>query len=35
MTKAGDPFFVMFLIYVPQKHAVDGSWMLNDIEQLV
>jgi hypothetical protein len=35
MTKAGDPFFVMFRIYGPQKHAVDGSWMLNDIEQLV
>jgi hypothetical protein len=34
MTKAGDPFFVMFRIYGPKKQAVDGTWMLNNIEQL-
>jgi hypothetical protein len=26
--------FVMFRIYGPQKEAVDGSWILNDIEQV-
>lgn len=34
LTRAGKPFFVMFRIYGPQKGAVDGSWMLNDIERL-
>jgi hypothetical protein len=34
LTREGKPFFVMFRIYGPQKAAVDGSWMLNDIEQV-
>jgi hypothetical protein len=33
-TREGKPFFVMFRIYGPQKDAVDGSWMLYDIELL-
>jgi hypothetical protein len=28
------PFFVMFRIYGPQKGAVDGSWMLDNIEKM-
>jgi hypothetical protein len=32
LTRDGKPFFVMFRIYGPQKGAVDGSWVLNDIE---
>jgi hypothetical protein len=34
VTREGKPFFVMFRIYGPQKGAVDGSWMLNDIERV-
>ncbi len=33
-TVEGKPFFVMFRIYGPQKGAVDGSWVLNDIEKV-
>lgn len=33
-TPAGKPYFVMFRIYGPQKGAVDGSWMLDDIEKV-
>jgi hypothetical protein len=32
-TRDGKPFFVMFRVYGPQKGAVDGSWVLNDIEK--
>jgi hypothetical protein len=31
-TPEGKPYFVMFRIYGPKKEAVDGSWVLNDIE---
>ena len=31
-TRSGEPFFVMFRVYGPKKEAVDGSWMLNDVE---
>jgi hypothetical protein len=34
LTREGKPFFVMFRIYGPQKGAVNGSWMLNDIERV-
>jgi hypothetical protein len=34
LTREAKPFFVMFRIYGQQKGAVDGSWMLNDIEQV-
>lgn len=34
LTTDGKPFFVMFRIYGPQKGAVDGSWVLNDIEKV-
>ena len=34
LTRDGQPFFVMFCIYGRQKRAVDGSWVLNDIEQV-
>jgi len=33
-TRKRKPFFVMFRIYGPKKEAVDGSWMLPDIELL-
>jgi hypothetical protein len=33
LTRERKPFFVMSPIYGPQKGAVDGSWMLNDIER--
>jgi len=33
-TRDGDPFFVMFRIYGPEKRAVDGSWILDDIEAI-
>jgi hypothetical protein len=33
-TREGKPFFVMFRIYGPQKGAVDGSWILNNIERV-
>ena len=33
-TPAGKAYFVMFRIYGPQKGAVDGSWILNDIERM-
>jgi hypothetical protein len=33
-TPAGKPYFVMFRIYGPKKEAVDGTWVLNDIEQV-
>jgi len=32
LTREDKPFFVMFRIYGPRKGAVDGSWILNDIE---
>lgn len=34
LTRDAKPFFVMFRIYGPQKGAVDGSWILNDIERV-
>jgi hypothetical protein len=34
MTKEGKPFFVMFRIYGPLKGAVDGTWILNNIEKV-
>ena len=34
LTREGKPFFVMFRIYGPQKGAVDGSWILNDMERV-
>lgn len=34
LTREGKPFFVMFRIYGPQQGAVDGSWMLNDLEKM-
>ncbi|HEV2566565.1 MAG TPA: DUF1254 domain-containing protein [Microvirga sp.] len=34
LTRDGKPFFVMFRVYGPKKEAVDGSWMLNDIEEV-
>ncbi len=34
MTKEGEPFFVMFRVYGPKKEAVDGTWVLNDIEEI-
>ncbi len=33
-TIEGKPFFVMFRIYGPEKGAVDGTWILNDIEKV-
>ncbi|BDB41787.1 MULTISPECIES: DUF1214 domain-containing protein [Mycobacterium] len=33
-TRDGDPFFVLFRIYGPKKQAVDGTWVLTDIEEL-
>jgi hypothetical protein len=33
-TREGKPFFVVFRIYGPQKGAVDGSWILKDIEKV-
>ncbi len=33
-TKKDKPFFVMFRIYGPEKGAVDGTWILNDIEKV-
>jgi len=33
-TREGKPYFVMFRIYGPQKAAVDGSWILNNIEKM-
>lgn len=33
-TRDGKPFFVMFRIYGPKKEAVDGSWILNNIENV-
>lgn len=33
-TPAGKPYFVMFRIYGPKKEAVDGAWVLNDIEKV-
>jgi hypothetical protein len=33
-TRSGEPFFVMFRVYGPKKEAVDGSWMLNDVEKV-
>ncbi len=30
----GKAFFVMFRIYGPKKEAVDGTWVLNDIEKI-
>jgi hypothetical protein len=34
LTRDGAPYFVMPRIYGPQKEAVDGTWMLNDIEEI-
>ena len=34
LTREGEPYFVMFRIYGPKKGAVDGTWMLNDIEEI-
>lgn len=34
MTKEGRPFFIMFRFYGPETRAIDGSWALNDIEQV-
>lgn len=33
-TVGGKPYFVMFRIYGPEKGAVDGSWVLDDIEEV-
>jgi len=33
-TMDGEPFFVMFRIYGPQKPIADKSWVLNDIERV-
>ncbi|UVE16017.1 DUF1254 domain-containing protein [Pseudomonas sp. LS44] len=33
-TKAGQPFFILFRIYGPDKAMAERSWVLNDIEQL-
>ncbi len=33
-TTEDKPFFVMFRIYGPEKGAVDGSWVLDDIEKV-
>jgi len=30
----GKSFFMMSRIYGPQEGAVDGGWMLDDIEQV-
>jgi hypothetical protein len=32
-TQEEKPFFVMFRIYGPQKGAVDGCWLLPNIEK--
>jgi hypothetical protein len=34
LTRDGKPFFVMFRIDGPQKGAVDGNWVLNNIEEV-
>jgi hypothetical protein len=34
LTREGKPFFMMFRFYGPEERAVDGSWVLNDIEQV-
>jgi hypothetical protein len=33
-TTNGKPFFVMFRIYGPEKGVVDGSRVLDDIEEI-
>lgn len=34
LTREGKPFFMMFRFYGPENQAVDGSWVLNDIEKV-
>ena len=33
-TREGKPYFIMFRFYGPEPRAVDGSWVLNDIERV-
>ena len=34
LTREGKPYFVMFRIYGPKREAVDGTWVLNDIDEV-
>lgn len=34
LTRDGKPFFLMFRFYGPEPRAVDGSWVLNEIEKV-
>jgi hypothetical protein len=34
LTRESKPFFVMFRIHGQQKGAVDGSWLLSDVERV-